>query len=459
MSEVVTEEGVFTEEVTIEPENVRGKLTIEEGTIGQTEEGEPLSEIWIIDIDKEPSAPSVDTSTVGAHYYFGPDGAKFDPAITIDFTYDPDDIPERARKEELVIVLWDEDAGEWVELEGCIVDTVNNTISAPVSHFSRYTILSPVPPPDDVEDIEVPPPAPAPSLLEADMLGKKVVVKIGADGTLDEALTLTDPSGNFIIDIDSGTKITGSRDVELGRIELGVTDESIVVPDDIVALSPIYRLTGYTRSMEVTGTNFDPTATLTIRYDPQNLPENTFLPFIANYTDERGLVRLQLPPDYTIEIGEAKALISHESLFVVVAEVSLPPPPLPAMFEVGDLIINPQQAQLGQPITISLTIANEGETEGSFELHLMIDGIVRMIKEVTLTGNSSETLTFEVSNLAVGTHQVKIAGLTEQFRIIRVTTTPEESRVNWLIIDVSVGAALVMGALVLYFITRRSRRM
>jgi len=246
--------------------------------------------------------------------------------------------------------------------------------------------------------------------------------------------------------------------MELSRIELRITDESIVIPGDIVVLSPIYKLTGYTRSMEVTPINFDPSARLTIRYDPQNLPENTFLPFIANYTDEQGLIRLQPPPDSTDEIGKAKALISHASLFVVAAEVLPPPPPLPARFEVSNLTINPKQAQLGQPVTVSVTIINEGATEGSFELHLIIDGIVRMVKEVTLAGKSSETLTFEVSNLAAGKHQVKIAGLTENFKIVRITIPPEESRVNWLLLDVSVGAAIVIGALVLYLTTRRSRQ-
>jgi len=463
VSDVVTGEGVFTEEVTAESESGEAKLTIGEGTVGLTEEGQPLSEIWLIEMDKEPAAPPADAKIVGLTCDLGPNGATFDPPITLTSTYDPNEIPRRASERDLVIAVWDKDAGEWVTLEGCTVDTVNNTISAPVSHFSRYSVIAPIPPPPP------PPPSHPPtgaeegapetvSLLEVDMLDKEASVEIGADGTLSEASTLTDRSGNFIIYIDGGTRVTGLGGMELSRIELRITDESIVVPDDIVVLSPIYKLIGYTRSMEVTPINFDPPARLTIKYDPQNLPENTFLPFIANYTDEQGLIRLQPPPDSTDEIGKAKALISHASLFVVAAEVLPPPPPLPARFEASNLTINPKQAQLGQPVTVSVTIINEGATEGSFELHLIIDGIVRMVKEVTLAGKSSETLTFEVSNLAVGKHQVKIAGLTENFKIVRITIPPEESRVNWLLLDVSVGAAIVIGALVLYLTTRRSRQ-
>jgi len=470
VSGVVDANGVFTEEVTAKSTGDNGTLVIEQGTVGKTKEGQPLSELWLIESDKEKPPPPANKTAIGFCYDIGPDGTTFDQPITITFTFNPDDIPERAHERDLVIVLWDKDAGEWIELEGCIVDTVNNTISAPISHFSRYTIIAPVPPPpkpiekeEEEEEGEIPTPAPdeeaiPPKLLEVDMLGKTDKVEIGADGILSESLTLTDRSGDFIIDIDSGTRISGFGNTELSRIELRITSESIVVPDNIVILSPIYELRGYTRNMQITGINFTPSATLTIRYDSENLPENTFLPFIANYTDEQGLVQLSPPPDVTVEIGKAKALISHASLFVVATEMAPPPPPLPARFEASNLTINPRQAQLGQPVTISLTITNEGAIEGSSELHLIIDGIVRMVTEITLAGKGSETLTFEISNLAVGKHQVKIAGLTEQFRVVMTTTPPTEGGVNWLLIDMSVGAALVIGAIVLYFITRRSRQ-
>ncbi|MFC2056518.1 hypothetical protein ACFLTO_02980 [Chloroflexota bacterium] len=132
--------GVFTANVTVESEGGNGEFTIEEDTVGQTEEGDPLSEIWIVEIEKEPSAPSEDTTTVGPHYDAGPHGTTFDTPITVTFTYDPADIPAWASEKDLAIHTWDRDIGKWVELEGCTVDTINKTISAPISHFSRYTI-------------------------------------------------------------------------------------------------------------------------------------------------------------------------------------------------------------------------------------------------------------------------------------------------------------------------------
>ena len=109
------------------------------------------------------------------------------------------------------------------------------------------------------------------------MLGGGDRAEIGADGTLREPLRLTDSSGNFALDIDRGTKVTGSYNMQLSRIELTVTGESLVVPDDMVILSPVYKLTGYAQNGEITRINFDRPARLTISYDPADLPENTFL--------------------------------------------------------------------------------------------------------------------------------------------------------------------------------------
>ncbi|GAI46454.1 unnamed protein product, partial [marine sediment metagenome] len=121
VSDLVTAAGVFTQDVTAESEDGKVALTIEEGTIGLTEEGEPLSEISITEVE-DPPPPPADASIVGLTYELGPDGATFDPPITLTFTYDPDEIPAGVSEEDLVIAIWDADAGVWIELEGCTVD-------------------------------------------------------------------------------------------------------------------------------------------------------------------------------------------------------------------------------------------------------------------------------------------------------------------------------------------------
>ena len=89
--------------------------------------------------------PPEDRSIIGLAYDFGPDGATFDPSITLTRSYDPNDIPEGVAEEDLVLAWYDEAADKWVELD-CAVDTENNTITASIEHFTTFAIIGMVTP-------------------------------------------------------------------------------------------------------------------------------------------------------------------------------------------------------------------------------------------------------------------------------------------------------------------------
>ncbi len=488
LSGVVSAEGEFTEE--FESESGGVALTIGAGTIALTASGDPVTEIWIAEADKEPSAPSPDTATVGSQTVLGPPGATFNPPITVALTYDPADIPLEADPGDLFFALWDEGAGEWTEVEGSTVDAASNIVSAPISHFSRYTILARIPAPvifpepggppgiipgpDEPEDVDDTPVGPA-RFIEIDLLGQSFSVGIDADGALIEPLTVTDGSRDFTIDLAGGTVITSPGGVELSRIELSIdagdSVADLAIPDDLAVLSPVYRVTGYGGDELVGRIDFAPAARLSIRYDPNALPEYVFLPYVARYDDVSG--SQQLPPaPGIVEVGIATGLTDHASLFVVLAELVPPPPDLPEEFEVtavtiepvtpileaGDLALASREIQAGETANVSVTVTNRSSVEGTIELYLVIDGVVRMVREVTLPAETSQVVTFEVHDLAAGTHQVKVAGLTEQFEVVAAGAPPIEAGVNWPLIDLSVAAAILGGAFFLYRFTRRARR-
>ena len=138
---------------TIEATSEDGMLTITipEGTIALDKDGKRLASLEMA-VDESPPDPPEDAHIIGLAYDFGPDGATFDPAITLTWSYDPDALPEDVAEEDLVIAYYDEDAGRWVELD-CVVDTVNNIITASIAHFTTFAIIGVVP--------VVTPPAPA----------------------------------------------------------------------------------------------------------------------------------------------------------------------------------------------------------------------------------------------------------------------------------------------------------
>jgi len=162
VADVVSEEGVFTEEVTAVSEDANIEAFIAEGTVGLTAEGAPLSEITIAEVTA-PSPPPAGANVAALVYHFGPDGATFEPPIEVTFTCNIDlaAIPEGTV---LVVVEWNEAAGAWVDIEVApedyIIDTVANTVTVPISHFSKYAVITrPSPLPLPVEEII--PPAPA----------------------------------------------------------------------------------------------------------------------------------------------------------------------------------------------------------------------------------------------------------------------------------------------------------
>ncbi|MFC1953153.1 hypothetical protein ACFLWR_03380, partial [Chloroflexota bacterium] len=299
----------------------------------------------------------------------------------------------------------------------------------------------------------------SPPVLKTIILGDERTVETEADGTLRESLTLADPSGRFVIDINSGSRIISSDGRPLTRIEVTENGESVPLPGNAVTLSSIYKVTGYIDESVVSGISFEPSARITILYDPRDLPENAFPPFISNYTEEGGWIQLESPPGSFSEIGKAKALIYHASWFAAVTELALPPPPLPADFRASNLYISPEKSQTGEPVIINLTITNTGAVSGSYEMYLIIDGIVRAVKNITLAGQSVEMVSFNVSNLGVGKHQVKVAGLTGEFQIVQATViSPDRTTIGWVFAEVSLAIVIITLLFSLFLIIRKSRR-
>ncbi|MFC1950557.1 hypothetical protein ACFLWD_02705 [Chloroflexota bacterium] len=139
LSDYIDENGIFIQDIITESEDGKCELNIGEDTTGFTEDGESLSELNIVE-KVNPPTPPADASIIGLVYNLGPNGATFNPPITLTFTYDESLIPEDVAEEDLIIALWDEETEEWVNL-ACVVDPETNTITAEISHFTPFTVL------------------------------------------------------------------------------------------------------------------------------------------------------------------------------------------------------------------------------------------------------------------------------------------------------------------------------
>jgi hypothetical protein len=140
-SDVVTGSGQFTQEVTATSNDKQVEMTIDAGVIGQTSNGQPLSQISIFRM-YSPPAPPEQASVIGLTYDFRPSGATFNQPVTITFTYNPNNIPAGVDEEDLSIALYNESTGEWVVLDNIVVDTVNHIITGETTHFSAFTVMA-----------------------------------------------------------------------------------------------------------------------------------------------------------------------------------------------------------------------------------------------------------------------------------------------------------------------------
>ncbi|MFC2007086.1 helix-turn-helix domain-containing protein [Chloroflexota bacterium] len=163
ISDVVNSQGEFTADTTAKSDDEKVEITVEIGTTGKTKEGNPISELTIIPVTAP--APPSGGNVIGVGYDLGPDGATFDPPITLTFTYDPSAL---ASGKVLGISYWDADKG-WVDLDAAdiVVDPVTKTISAKVAHFTTFAVIArdaPAPVPTPTPPTPEPtPPAPEPT--------------------------------------------------------------------------------------------------------------------------------------------------------------------------------------------------------------------------------------------------------------------------------------------------------
>lgn len=110
------------------------------GTTLKTASGNPITSITMAVPDTIPAAPSGKTIVFARN--FGPDGATFDPPITLSLTYEESTLPAGVQENDLVIAFWD--GAEWVILEST-VNAEADTVSAQVSHFTMFGILAQLP--------------------------------------------------------------------------------------------------------------------------------------------------------------------------------------------------------------------------------------------------------------------------------------------------------------------------
>ena len=117
-------------------------LSIPAGTMIKSGAGAAQLSLSASVIPVPPAAPP--SGAVVLAFEMGPSGTTFTPAVSIQFAYIDDKVPAGMAESSLFIAMWD--GAKWVKLAST-VDTVNNTVTAQVEHFSSFGLLAQAQPP------------------------------------------------------------------------------------------------------------------------------------------------------------------------------------------------------------------------------------------------------------------------------------------------------------------------
>jgi len=131
--------GKVTESVTAGTIDGAASVTIPSGTTAHDRYDKPLSEVTIKTLDKA-NLPGIEAeNTIYLALDCGPDGATFDPAISLTFTLTSKEWADIDDPATLTVMWYNADTKKWQEIPAT-VDSTTYTITAQVSHFSTYAL-------------------------------------------------------------------------------------------------------------------------------------------------------------------------------------------------------------------------------------------------------------------------------------------------------------------------------
>ncbi len=139
LSDKTTDQGVVKDDITYDVSGKQVVLDIAGGTTVLTKDGSPLQAITAQEVSLDTVPQVDDTVVIGAPYQFGPEGATFDPPITLTIEYDPGLLPAGITGKNLVIAYFDVPSGKWVLLPAEVNEEAH-TVSAKVPHFTMFAL-------------------------------------------------------------------------------------------------------------------------------------------------------------------------------------------------------------------------------------------------------------------------------------------------------------------------------
>ncbi|OPX61817.1 MAG: hypothetical protein A4E29_00696 [Methanomassiliicoccales archaeon PtaB.Bin134] len=253
-----------------------------------------------------------------------------------------------------------------------------------------------------------------------DILGKETVVGTDINGKTLETVIATDRTGRFSLHLPEGTSITTADGMVPSRISLNTANASSLPSGPPGAETvAVYNLSGYLRNGTLVRANISPMSEIVVGLDASALPRGSTI--MGLYQLDSGSWGRLSPISETTVTWEVRSYVGNTGALAVFAASGS----TLARLAVQDFQVKMEVNEMWWPlvlmtnrggsITVSITIVNEGNSSGSYDLTMILDGEQVASERVALEPGESKNITFRATNLGDGTHEVTVGGETQSF--------------------------------------------
>jgi hypothetical protein len=113
-------------------------------------------------------------------------------------------------------------------------------------------------------------------------------------------------------------------------------------------------------------------------------------------------------------------------------------------------------AEIGETVTISVLVTNDGDLSGTYQVTARINDVALTSKNVTFAGHTSQKVTFITTKAVAGTYTVTIDGLSDTFTVKPAPPPPPTTVISWWLIGGIITAVVVIAVLVSLAVRRRA---
>jgi hypothetical protein len=426
-------DGVITTRSTLVSADGRLTLVLDAGVVATGGDGTPLDAVTVEPCATAPAMPG-NLLPVGMTYRLGPDNAVLTPSIGIELGYDElEATPELTAwdvncdgtvdasdiiqvqtsewsgktAEGFIIAGYDADSGKWLSLDSSL-DLAERSLAAEAGYMPYLTVACPrssTGTQETTTDTSV-----------------SLAGKTDGSGLLVSDVVVQSSDRAKRLEIPQGTTVSNLHGTPAETITVSVQDTAPATADGYCRIGTACRF-------GPRGTTFDPPVVLTFVYEESSSQES--IRWDANgdgtvdFLDKDTVVA---PEDFRIAYYDAAtaawvalestvdrvantvtAEVDHFTLFALTA-------PTTGSLITTDVDIEPGTVDLGESVTLTVTVENPGEHRGTYMIPVEIDGYLETSQEVTLAPGEHE-ITFDHREPYAGTHRVTVLGETAEFTV------------------------------------------